>query len=151
MKLIAHRGLIKGPNKLLENHPNQIISALAQGYDCEVDFWVIEHSCHNRYYLGHDGPTYEVEWSFIEQPGLWIHAKNLQALYLLGAESKLNFFWHQEDDFTLTSQRYIWTYPGKPLTPDSVMVMPEWEDQTLENARQQLCYGICSDFIGLLK
>lgn len=150
MKLIAHRGLTKGPNSSLENHPKQIASALAQGYDCEVDFWVVEHSCHNRYYLGHDRPTYEIDWDFIEQPGLWIHAKNLTALYLLGADNKLNFFWHQEDDFTLTSQGHIWTYPGKNLTSSSVCVMPEWQDPKFENLNKS-CFGVCSDYIEIIK
>ena len=26
-----------------------------------------------------------------------------------------NYFWHQEDDYTLTSEGYVWVYPGKPL------------------------------------
>lgn len=147
MKLIAHRGLTKGPNEMLENHPNQVASALAQGYDCEIDVWYIDHT----WMLGHDFPKYIIDYGFLEQPGLWIHAKNLESLYVLGADSKLNFFWHQEDDFTLTSQGYIWTYPGKPLTANSVMVMPEWEDLTLDNARKQSCFGVCSDFVDSLK
>ena len=32
---------------------------------------------------------------------------------MLGADKSLNYFWHQTDDFTLTSHGYIWTYPGK--------------------------------------
>jgi hypothetical protein len=35
-------------------------------------------------------------------------------------------FWHQNDDFTLTSKNYIWTYPGQPYTASSVIVMPEF-------------------------
>ena len=147
MKLIAHRGLFEGPNKERENHPDQIKQALQKGYDCEIDIWYLDHC----WMLGHDGPKYIVDHTFLEQPGLWIHAKNLTALYVLGADAKLNFFWHQEDDYTLTSQGYIWTHPGKALTENSVMVMPEWEDATLANAREAKCYGVCSDFAELLK
>jgi hypothetical protein len=147
MKLIAHRGLINGPNKERENHPDQIKQALQKGYDCEIDIRWID----NVWYLGHDNPDHPVPYEFLEHPGLWIHAKNLDALYVLGADTKLNFFWHQEDDHTLTSQGYIWTYPGKGLTENSVMVMPEWEDATLTNAREADCYAVCSDFVELLK
>jgi hypothetical protein len=68
----------------------------------------------------------------------------------LGADPKLNIFWHQEDNFTLTSQGYIWTYPGKQLTKNSVMVMPEWSDPEFKNLNTD-CYGICSDYISQIK
>ncbi|WP_396189351.1 hypothetical protein [Flavobacterium sp.] len=151
MKLIAHRGLINGPDSNLENTPSQIELALSLGYDAEVDFWVVEHSSHNRYYLGHDAPVYEIEWEFIEQAGLWIHAKNIAALYLLGADNKLNFFWHENDAHTLTSQGYIWTYPEQKLTRHSIMLMPEWADRTLENTQGVNCYGICSDWVQVIR
>ena len=46
-------------------------------------------------------------------------------------KAKFNFFWHQQDDFTLTNRGYIWTYPGKCITPMSIMVMPEWKINNL--------------------
>jgi hypothetical protein len=146
MKLIAHRGLTNGPNSNLENHPDQIMLALNQGYDCEIDLWILD----NQYYLGHDAPTYEIDWKFLENRGLWIHAKNIEALYVLGADNRLNFFWHQEDDFTLTSQGHIWTYPGKSITNNSVVVLPEWHDPEFKNLDLN-CYGICSDYILKIK
>jgi hypothetical protein len=146
MKLIAHRGLFNGPDKNLENTPSQIELALAHGFDCEIDFWIVD----DKFYLGHDGPQYLVNQHFIENNNFWIHAKNLNALqYLLG--TTLNYFWHQTDNYTLTSNKYIWAYPGQPLTHDSVMVMPEWDDPTLSNVRHSKCFAVCSDFVGLLK
>jgi hypothetical protein len=141
MLFIAHRGLTDGPNAKLENHPDQIRESLRQGYDCEVDVRYID----GKWLLGHDNPDYEVDFEFLEKSGLWIHAKNLEALYVLTA-THLNYFWHQEDDFTLTSQGYIWTYPDKPLTKHSVMVMPEWNNPDLLNIKDTECFGICSDF-----
>jgi hypothetical protein len=120
--------------------------ALNQGYDCEIDLWILD----NQYYLGHDAPTYEIDWKFLENRGLWIHAKNIEALYVLGADNRLNFFWHQEDDFTLTSQGHIWTYPGKSITNNSVVVLPEWHDPEFKNLDLN-CYGICSDYILKIK
>ena len=147
MILIAHRGLIDGPDSAFENNPKAIDLAFRKGYDCEVDVRYIN----GKWFLGHDDPTYEVDYEFLRQPGLWLHAKNLDALYILGAEkNRLNFFWHQEDDFTLTSQGYIWTYPGKELTRYSVQVMPEWQDKNLKNINST-CFGICSDYVERIK
>jgi hypothetical protein len=147
MKLIAHRGLVNGPGQEFENKPAQIEVALAMGFDCEIDVRYI----YGAWFLGHDGPMYPVDYEFLEQPGLWIHAKNLEALYVLGADAKLNFFWHQEDDFTLTSQGYIWTYPGKNLTAQSICVMPEWDKELDLTTFKPDCYGICSDYVNLIK
>ena len=143
MIYIAHRGLTEGPDVNLENRPQQIEQSLNQGYHCEVDVWYVN----DKWFLGHDRPDYEVPYEFLEQYGLWLHAKNLDALYVMGANRILNFFWHESDSCVLTSQGDIWTQPGKPLTRNSVMVMPEYVDKSLENARTAECYGICSDYV----
>jgi len=51
----------------------------------------------------------------------------------------IHCFFHQEDDVTLTSKGYIWTYPNKQLTDKSIAVLPK-EKPIIEVA------GICSDF-----
>jgi hypothetical protein len=144
MKFIAHRGLLNGPDIDKENNPAHITESLEKGYDCEIDVWY----GNNTWFLGHDGPEYGIDFEFLKQPGLWIHAKNLDALYVLGADNTLNYFWHQNDDYTLTSQGYIWTYPGKPLSEHSICVMPE--NGSLEDYDFSGC-GVCSDFIEYLK
>ena len=53
-----------------------------------------------------------------------------------------HYFWHQEDDYTITSKGYIWTYPSKKLLPNSICVLPEKASYKSFN-----CLGICSDFI----
>jgi len=141
MIYIAHRGLFNGPDKDKENSPAQINQAIFKGYDVEVDVWFKD----GKWFLGHDEPTYEIDFEFLEQPGLWIHAKNLPALYVLTG-TFTNYFWHQEDNFTLTSHGYIWTYPGKQLTKHSICVMPEWNNDISKNFNPD-CYGICSDFV----
>jgi hypothetical protein len=145
MIYIAHRGLMDGPSKELENRPDQIKKALNLGYDCEIDVRYID----GEWFLGHDNPDYPIDFNFLQQDRLWLHAKNLDALYVLGADPKLNFFWHQEDDFTLTSQGYIWTYPNKPLTKNSICVMPEWNNDISKNFKPD-CYGICSDWVDII-
>jgi hypothetical protein len=141
MKIIAHRGLLNGPDSNLENLPGQILLSLQAGYDCEVDVRLID----GKWMLGHDTPDFEVPFEFLKQTGLWIHAKNLEALDYLSTTG-LNYFWHQNDDYVITSKGYIWAYPGKPLTTRSVMVLPEWEDNTLQNVIEVNCVGICSDY-----
>jgi hypothetical protein len=145
MKLIAHRGLTAGPDTNLENLPEQILLSLQSGYDCEIDVRYID----GNWMLGHDNPDYKVPFEFLEQPGLWIHAKNIEALYQLG-KTHLVYFWHQEDDFTLTSNQFIWTYPGRILTDNSIMVLPERNNTNFENIDFN-CYAICSDYVDKLK
>lgn len=139
--LIAHRGLVEGPDLSLENNPKQIIEAVSLGYECEIDLWLLN----NQLYLGHDEPTYPIKDNFLETTKFWIHAKNLPALYWL-TNTDLKYFWHQEDDFVLTSNGYLWTYPGKNLTDKSICVMPE-QFIDLEQCSNLQCYGICSDYV----
>lgn len=145
MKLIAHRGLISGPNKDRENHPDQINTALKAGYEVEVDLWLV----YNNLMLGHDEPQYKVERDFFENDKLWIHAKNLDALLWL-TTTDYNYFWHQEDDYVITSHHYIWTYPGKPLTARSILVLPENLNSDIKFVHSKNCAGVCSKFVGKL-
>jgi len=146
MKFIAHRGLFLGPNADLENRPEQIELALKEGYDCEVDLWIVN----GDWFLGHDGPDYPIQRKWLDKLGLWIHAKNLAALRWL-TRTDLEYFWHQNDDFVLTSHNYIWTFPGRELTQRSVMVMPEHVDKSLDTARDLTCYAVCSDYVEKIK
>lgn len=139
MKLIAHRGNLNGPKPDFENHPEYIQLALNYDYDVEIDVWYVDD-----WYLGHDEPTYLVDYGFIQKDGLWLHAKNLDALYRLN-KTNLVYFWHQNDDFTLTSNGYIWTYPGKELTDNSICVIKE--DIVISDKT----YGVCSDYISRYK
>ena len=60
-------------------------------------------------------------------------------------------FRSENDSCVLTSQGDIWTQPGKPLTKNSIMVMPEYIDKTLHNVLNVDCLGICSDYIEKIK
>ena len=144
MKYIAHRGLFSGPDKEKENSPQQIILALNRRYDCEIDVWRIR----NEWWLGHDAPTYKIDEAFLGRHGLWIHCKNLDALYELSIRSiQYIYFWHQEDDFTLTSNQFIWTYPGKHLSNNSIAVVPERDEKSWEYAKSVSIYGVCTDYV----
>jgi hypothetical protein len=147
MKIIAHRGNIDGPDPKNENNPLYIDLAIKHGFDVEVDIWVVD----NEILLGHDSPQYAVNRAYIADIGPvgWFHCKNIGALkYFKDSFSSLNYFWHQEDDFTLTSHKYIWTYPGKEITSDSVVVMPERVGKTIPDG--VIPYGVCTDFCNKL-
>jgi hypothetical protein len=152
MKLIAHRGNINGSNKLEENKPEYVENAISVGFDVEIDIWY--NTNENNFYLGHDNPQYVVtkHWLELNINKLWIHCKNLEALYhFVNTTNGYNYFWHQQDDFTLTSKNYIWTYPGKLHTKSSVIVMPEWDDINWDNFKSINCFGICTDYVNNLK
>lgn len=142
-RLIAHRGLMDGPDISLENHPSQIRRAVAAGYDAEVDVWVTDDGI----YTGHDAPTYLVDESFLSCNGIWIHAKNFLAIEHLSKNSKLNFFWHETDRFTITSKGYIWTYPGMDTFENSVIVLPEVFLSDFDELKYKKKFGICSDYV----
>lgn len=140
MVLISHRGNTVGPNKLMENKPEYIVSALKE-YNVEIDLWV---NYNNELYLGHDFGQYRIDQDFLNQDGLWIHCKNIKALeYLKDNNIKNPYFWHQDDDTVLTSNCLFWAYPGKELTKWSIAVLPEVKEFRDLN----IAYGICSDYI----
>ena len=148
MRYIAHRGLFQGPNVNLENTLTQIDLAISKGYEVEVDIWCVN----NELFLGHYYPLRKVEVSWLSSRPLWIHCKNIEALDLLKKlPCKLNYFWHQNDNYTLTSDEYIWANPGSKLTEKCIMVMPEHTDSTLQNTIDVECLGICSDYIDKIK
>ena len=144
MKLISHRGNISEINPELENSPEYVTHALERGFDVEVDVWLLGED----WYLGHDTPDYKVTLEFIKNNKLWCHAKNLNALQSM-LKYNIHCFWHQEDDYTITSRGIIWTYPGKPTTQRSVIVAKS-ESTTLQLFNENI-YGICSDYVGLVK
>ena len=141
MKLISHRGNLFGPNPELENQPQYIKNVIQSGYDCEIDVRYI----HGKYYLGHDFPQYIIDISFIieNKDKLWIHCKNFEAFDQLIQIKELNIFWHQNDEYTLTSHQYIWAYPKMTVSKRCIILMPEWNDFIFDEKG----YGICSDYI----
>jgi len=151
MILIAHRGNTEGPRPEKENHPDYIDKAISLGYDVEVDIW---GSFATKLFLGHDEPQFQVtpDWIFKRGKKLWIHTKDIQAFHSFALQiTGLQAFWHQTDRYTLTTNGYIWTYPGAILTPDSICVMPERVPETYSEQDLKTCAGICSDFIGKYK
>lgn len=147
MILISHRGNIDGKNITLENDYEYVLNAINNNYQVEIDIWIIK----TKLYIGHDEPKYESKKYKINELNhlYWFHAKNLDALLFLIKNNFKQYFWHQNDDFALTNNNLIWTYPNKELSKNSIAVLPELANYTNKQLRN--CYGICSDVISSYK
>lgn len=145
MRIIAHRGNIYGPEEQ-ENSPRFIDRGIELGFDCEIDLWL--HG--NTFLLGHDFGRYQINlnWLRDRECYLWVHCKNLLALHFLSNlnNHKLNFFWHENDKYSITSSNKIWTYPGASLMPGSVAVLPELWSNDEEIHELSECFAICTDY-----
>jgi hypothetical protein len=139
MILISHRGNVSGTNEFLENHPIHIISLIKKNIQVEIDVWLIDGAL----MLGHDNPNYNINLKFLKLKGLWCHAKNLEALKYMADNKIENYFWHENDNYTLTSSGFIWTYPNKSVVDRSIIVDfdKDWKSKNYN------CYGVCVDYL----
>ena len=156
MKYISHRGNLNKRIEKLENHPEYIHEALSKNYDVEIDLWVINRTI----FLGHDYNQFEISDNFLikNHKKLWIHAKNDQALfYLNNNKKKFNYFWHQNDEFTITSSGHIWTHfssnkkylkKNNFVNKKMILTLPELIDKKYEKiVFYNQYYAVCSDLI----
>ena len=160
MIIISHRGNLNGPNPQDENKPDYIDSAYeltAGKIQIEADIRFID----KKWYLGHDGADYPVSLRWMKERNhfIWWHVKNLDALVELNRISAKShevyltedqfsrkqvffYFWHQNDDYTLTSGGHIWTFPNKPIRgKNSIIVLNNKQDVPPKGI-----FGICTDY-----
>lgn len=139
MVLISHRGNTTHKIPSAENRPDYIDEAIGFGFDVEIDIRYID----GNLYLGHDTPDYLITLSWLEERGdrLWIHCKNHEAVEHFH-QTDLNWFWHDDDDMTITSHGFIWAHPKIQPLKNSIAVMPDNYNWDLSK-----CIGICSDYI----
>ncbi len=140
MNLIAHRGNITGRIEEDENRPQYIDDAISMGYDVEIDIRKVGDDL----FLGHDTPQYKVDYNWLidRKDKLWIHCKNVEAMEWFDSNREFNYFWHEKDTVTLTSNGSIWAFPGKQPIKNSIAILPE-----IFNDNISQCSGICSDYI----
>ena len=145
MKIIAHRANTNGPNKDNENTLLSVNKAFDEGFDVELDVWMINDKLVLSHFFPNNLDDHDVATSeLIKDERVWWHAKNLDALnYFLKFE--LNVFWHESDSFTLTKHGYIWTQLGDRLSENSIVVLPEVSLQKVPH----WVAGVCTDFPGL--
>lgn len=142
--LISHRGNVNGKSSN-ENSPDYIDNALQKGFDVEIDIRYIDY----KLMLGHDQGKYQIslDWINERRNNLWVHCKDKYSIEYLNSESsEINYFFHNDDDLTITSKGFLWVFPGMQPVKNSIAVMPE-----LYNDDIMQCIGVCSDFINNYK
>lgn len=144
MIYIAHRGLIDGHDDDKENNPEWIRKVLDMGYSAEIDL----RYASGKLMLGHDKGIHPVSLDFLleNRQKLWIHTKDFEAMEYVSGRG-LNHFWHDTDEYTMTSFGYIWCYPGKKLPSTGICVQPEWDSSFDYNNFKPKCMGICSKYV----
>lgn len=145
MLIIAHRGNLSGSNPISENQPEYIDDALRNGFDAEIDLRIVN----DELFLGHDSPDHRIDfdWLLNRRNFLWIHCKNAEALVFLNnnTSANLNYFWHNTDDYTLTSLGYIWAFPELPnIGKYCISVMPRIIDTP--KLYKSYSFGVCTDY-----
>lgn len=140
VKYIAHRGNTQGPQPSFENTIEYLRSAY-QDYDVEID--LIGHK--GRLYLGHDEPQQPAPLDFVQSEGVWCHAKNYEAATLLSS-MRTHWFWHQEDDFALTSKEFFWCFPNIQIQHPKAVWLDLGDDVWLPKEIDNI-YAICGDTV----
>lgn len=151
--VIAHRANIEGADPKMENTPGAIDYAISRGLQVEVDIRYID----KKWWLGHDGADYKVsfDWMMERNHYIWWHVKNLDGLIEFNSLDqtlskirdgypcpKLFYFWHQNDDYMLTSGGHIWTFPNKPIKgKNSILCLNKKGAEVPKGI-----YGICTDY-----
>lgn len=134
MKIISHRGNLEGQDKTKENKPSHIKQVIEKGFEVEIDLWYVD----NKFYLGHDMPTYVINNDFFDK-NMWIHCKNIGAVEQLKS-TKLNWFWHEEDQMTITSLGYIWCFPETYVDKGITVVLGR------KKKINKKILGVCTDY-----
>lgn len=136
---------MSGPEVELENTPVHIDAAIAAGFDAEIDLWGKQGGL----FLGHDGPDHSVTMEWLEQRAnsVWVHCKNAGAISAVG-QSDLNWFYHNQDDYTLTSKGFLWAYPGRELPQTKVVALHFGKDFNY-NRSLYGAHAVCGDYVGL--
>tara|TARA_B100000963_G_C22606451_1_gene662745 strand:- start:1665 stop:2126 length:462 start_codon:yes stop_codon:yes gene_type:complete len=144
--LIAHRGNINGPDKENENSYYSINFALKMGFEVEIDL----RFYNSKLYIGHDIAQNELDFKKISNISkVWFHCKDIESIEIIRKKNIKKFFYHETDKIALTSNGYFWTYPGRKITNNSIIVMPEKANYGKNDFHY--CAGICSDFISRYK
>ncbi len=146
MIIISHRGNLYGPAPTTENSPTQIQLVLSKypTFYVEIDVW---YSCDQTWWLGHDKPTYKIDFKFLKQPRLLIHVKNIPALIEIDQHKELHYFFHSMDAATITSAGYIW-FNKNVLSTGGIAVinMDVPTIQMVGKHVEQKIMGVCTDY-----
>lgn len=143
MKLISNKGNLRGIISEYENTPEYIEAALNSGFDVKIDLLLND----GKLFIGNDSNKIKLDIDWLEKyhNKLWLECKDINLIQKLNQLDNrgvyLNYFWHENDQITLTSRGYILSYIDEPVIGAIIMT------PTIKNDKIKLCYGICSDNI----
>lgn len=146
MKIISHRGNIRGSILEKENSPSYIDCAIGNGFDVEVDIRYIN----GEYWLGHDKPQYKVDEVWLEKRKkyLWIHCKDLETAVKC---KEFKSFCHFNDPYVYTTTGKIWLHDlSLNITSDVIIPLISFESilsSNIPRIRSMQPYAICSDHV----
>ena len=140
MKIISHRGNIRGPVSDKENRPSYIDCAIGNGYDVEIDV----RSINGDLWLGHDEPQYKIDHNWLDKRRdyLWLHCKNLEASVECWA---YHSFCHTNDPFTYTTTGKIWLHDLSMKIDDNTII-PLMSLDDIVQSLNGIPYAICTDY-----
>ena len=150
MKLISHRGNIRGPIPDKENRPSYIDCAIGNGYDVEIDVNYVN----GELLLGHDEPQYKVTHTWIQERSkyLWLHCKDFESAKECW---KYQAFCHSGDPFVFTSNNKIWLHGENEsiYTLDDMTIIPviNKQESTSFHTANGIPFGVCTDYPAILK
>jgi len=150
MRLISHRGNIYGKQIDKENKISHIDYARGIGYDVEID---VRECLNGRLFLGHDYADESLPLRYLADPHIWVHLKDSKSIDIIKKLEKrividANYFIHERDPYTLTSDGHVWVYPGDEIVENCILVITKNHDYDLSDNR---IFGICSDYVGECK
>ena len=150
LKIISHRGNIKGPQPDKENRPSYIDCAIGNGYQVEIDVNLRD----GELWLGHDEPQYKVTHTWIQERSqyLWLHCKDFESAKECW---KYQAFCHSGDPFVYTSTAQIWLHGENDnlYTLDDMTIIPviSKQESTSFNTSNGVPFGVCTDYPAILK
>ena len=138
---IAHRCNLNGET-VEENTLVKMLECINLGFSVEIDVRYID----GKYYLGHDLPQEEISLDLMLSLSsyLFIHCKNIEALYMLNAHSQLNVFGHSQDEFVITSGGNVFCSVGV-VQEGAMCVMPELSLNPIAIEDMKNCSHILTD------
>ena len=142
MKIISHRAKFNG-SSLSENSVKAINKSLDIGYEVEVD---VLGNKEGYLALGHDKPEEKISKTYLSNPKIWVHAKNQYALEVLHG-TDINYFYHDNDSFTVTSKGFNWVHINSFSTINNAIYCAFTIEQL--NKLQEIIkcpMGVCTDF-----
>lgn len=144
MKVISHRGNLRGVNPDKENRPSYIDCAIQLGYEVEVDIRYID----DEFWLGHDEAQYKIErsWMALRKDSIWYHCKDLNSAIELSKLKEFKFFCHTQDNYILTSTGHLWVHDLSELV-DETCIIPLLDLNSIKKFKHLKPFAVCTDYV----